>query len=290
MNFLTDLKRNIIDNDEKSNKKQKINAIIYCRISSLKQNEGLSLKSQELYCQEYCNNNKFNVINTITEIKSAKIMNKQKKLNELIINDNFVLIVYDQSRLSRNISDFINFSEKCKKQNVVIHFVQNELVSSNVSDLKKIISGVIDGEIESKNIGLRVKRSIEYRKRLGIYKSTISKYGYKNIKINNIITSNINFEEQKIIKLIEKLYWGSNGVSIDILLYEITGIKHSLYNIKDPTDNVETLEHGNMKLIDIANFLNSISIFKRTKKWSSRTIKNIINQNYINMTNLNIKN
>jgi DNA invertase Pin-like site-specific DNA recombinase len=217
-------------------------------------------------------------------------MNKQKKLNELIINDNFVLIVYDQSRLSRNISDFINFSEKCKKQNVVIHFVQNELVSSNVSDLKKIISGVIDGEIESKNIGLRVKRSIEYRKRLGIYKSTISKYGYKNIKINNIITSNINFEEQKIIKLIEKLYWGSNGVSIDILLYEITGIKHSLYNIKDPTDNVETLEHGNMKLIDIANFLNSISIFKRTKKWSSRTIKNIINQNYINMTNLNIKN
>ena len=267
-----------------------LNANIYCRISSLKQNDGLSLKSQELYCKEYCIKNKFNINNVITEIKSAKTMNKQQKLNDLITNDNFILVVYEQSRLSRNLVDFVNFMEKCNNKNVVIHFVQNELVSSNSLDFKKIIAGIIDGETESKNIGLRVKRSIEYRKSLGIYISSISKYGYKNIKINNTLILNINNEEQKIINLIEKLYWGSNIVSIHVLLYEITNIKHTLYNITDPKENIIKLEHGNMRLIDIANFLNSISIFKRTKLWSAKSIKNIINQNDIDITKLNIKN
>lgn len=252
-----------------------LDAIIYCRISTPNQIFGTSLDSQKLLCQEYCKKNNFNIKSTLVEIKSAQTMNKQEELYTFInSNENLNLIVYDPSRLSRNLKDYVDFMDKCKTKNITIHFVQDELVSSNNSDCKKILSGVIDGETESRNIGLRVKRSITYRKSRGIYKSSIPKYGY----LYNKKLLFVNTEEQQIIKLIQNLYWGSSIDTINKMLLKITGEPHELYFITAPEKQVKTIQYGNMRIIDIVHFLNSIPISKRNKSWNSAAISKIVNQ------------
>jgi DNA invertase Pin-like site-specific DNA recombinase len=254
-------------------------AIVYCRVSTKTQVFGTSLESQKLFCQEYCSNNNLNIKSIISESNSAKSMNKQVELNNLLkLNENINLVVYEPSRLSRNLSDFVNFIDQCKERNITIHFVHEELVSSNSSDLKKILSEIVDGETESKNIGMRVKRSIKYRKLQGTYKSSIPKYGYKYIK-NNLGTHKIiNIEEQRISNLINKLYWGSDIKSINHLLVKITGETHELYFTIVPEESVNKIDYGNMRMVDIVNFLNSIPILRRNKEWTSNAISKIVNE------------
>jgi DNA invertase Pin-like site-specific DNA recombinase len=253
------------------------NAIIYCRVSTKNQTFGTSIDSQKTYCQDYCSQNNLNIKSIIIESKSAKSMNTQKQLNIFIgANKNINLVVYEPTRLSRNLKDFIQFNDNCNKQNIKVHCVNDCLVSSNNLDFKEILSRIVDGEIESKNIGIRVKRSINYRKLKGTYKSSIPTYGIKYIKSNGKIQTVPNTEEHKIIDLIQKLYWGSEIKLINKLLVEITGTPQQLYYITNPEKSIEKIEYGNMRLVDIVNFLNSIPITRRNKKWNSNTISQIV--------------
>lgn len=263
-----------------SRNKIKEHAIIYCRISTPNQVSGTSLSSQQMFCQQYCSKNKMGIKSIIHEIKSAKNMHTQLLLNEFLeLNESINLIVYEPSRLSRNLKDFINFMDTCVKKNIIIHFVQNNLISSNTMDYKTIISGIIDGETESKNIGLRIKRSITYRKLQNTYRPSITQYGYKYVKTNlGNSTQTFNIEEQNIINLIQKLYWGSGIEPINELIVNITGIAHKLCFLTEPYEPAELVEYGNMKFIDIARFLNSIDINRRNKLWTSNSISKIINQ------------
>ena len=61
-----------------------IESIIYTRLSSHNQsfNNGVYVsieKNQTQKCSEYCNNNNINILDVITEIKSAKDITKQKR-------------------------------------------------------------------------------------------------------------------------------------------------------------------------------------------------------------------
>lgn len=253
------------------------NAIIYCRVSTKNQTFGTSIESQKTYCQDYCSQNNLNIKSIIIEYKSAKSMNTQKQLNIFIgSNKNINLVVCEPTRLSRNLKDFIQFNDNCNKQNIKVHCVNDCLVSSNNLDFKEILSRIVDGETESKNISIRVKRSINYRKLKGTYKSSIPTYGIKHIKSNGKIQTVPNTEERKIIDLIQKLYWGSEIKLINKLLVEITGTNQQLYYITNPEESVEKIEYGNMRLVDIVNFLNSIPITRRNKKWNSNTISQMV--------------
>lgn len=125
-NFCTKFSRNHIENS---------NAVIYCRVSTKNQTFGTSLESQKLFCQEYCSKNNLNVKSIINETNSAKSMDKQEELNNFLdFNEDINLVVYEPSRLSRNLKDFVQFMDQCKEHNITIHFVQDELVSSNNYD------------------------------------------------------------------------------------------------------------------------------------------------------------
>ena len=256
-----------------------LDAIIYCRVSTKNQTFGTSLESQKIFCQEYCSNNNLNIKSIINETNSAKLMDKQQELKKMLyLYKNINLIIYEPSRLSRNLRDFVQFIEQCKELNITIHFVQDKLVSSNNADFKKILSGIVDGETESKNIGMRIKRSINFRKRNGTFKASIPKYGFKHIKNNFKIHSSVNIEENRIINLIQKLYWGADIDLINNLLVQITGTVQELYFLTNPEETVQKIEWGNLRMIDIANFLNSIPIYRRNKKWTSNAISQIIRQ------------
>ena len=256
-------------------------AIIYTRVSTPNQTMGTSLDSQDACCREYCVKNGYTIIDKVKEISSAQYMNKQQYLNNILNNyEDIHLIILEPSRLSRNLKDGVNFLDVCKNKNIVIHFVQNELVSTNTSDIKTIISGVHDGEIESKNLGLRVKRSVKFRKANKEYYPSVIKYGYKlNKQLNNDkITRTLVKEphEQLVITLINKLYYGSDIKTIQNLLMTITGEYHELFNQKSTNEVVTRVEYGNMCIVDVAKFLNSIPIMKRNKEWTSSSVSSLL--------------
>jgi DNA invertase Pin-like site-specific DNA recombinase len=256
-------------------------AVLYARVSTNNQVDGTSLESQLQLSRKYCSDRKFKIIGEQIEVCSAKTMATQYVLQSILeYNNDVKLIVLDPSRLSRNVKDFIVFCDSCKNKNIEIHFVQNNLVATNTHDFKKILSGVIDSETEIINLSARIKHSVEFRKNNGKYYSSIAKYGYQYNKktINNKITTviEVNKQEQNIILLINKLFWGASIETLNSLLLQLTGTTHKLFNTKDPTEQINSIEYGNMLYVDIARFLNSIPLLHRNKKWTPSFISRLI--------------
>ncbi len=281
--------RNQSENDisskkaKKSKKALNTNTIIYTRISSKGQLLGTSINSQQMLCNEYCKDMKFNVLNCISEVSSAKELKKQKLLNNIIDNNsNINLVIYEPTRLTRNLNDYNNLMIQCNKKNIVVHFVQNKLVSSNMNDLQTISNSISNGELEIKILSERVKRSIQYMKAQNIFKSSIAKYGFSYIrKINPKTGKNIrelvkNEKEQLIIMLIKQLYWGESIKTIQNNMFKITRIKHEIYNTMDEDENMKRIEYGNMSMYSIADFLNENKINRKNKLWNSNSVSNIL--------------
>jgi DNA invertase Pin-like site-specific DNA recombinase len=275
----------ITNNLNKKNIKHNSNAIIYTRVSSSKQILGTSLDSQLEICRKYCEENNFKVLYEVSETVSALKIANQKNLLDLINeNENFELIVLEPSRFSRNIADFINLYDKLiKEKKIILHFVQDKLVSSNSYDLKKIFSGIYDGELESETLSKRMKRSVKKRRENGTYLPSVPPFGYSYnsiLKDGKIIKNRVkNEKEQQLIEFINKLYHGSAINELEEQLEKLTGVKHELYfpdYDEQANEQANDLEHGNMKFIDIANFLNSVDITRRNKDWNSNSVRQLI--------------
>lgn len=251
-----------------------LQTIIYSRVSTYKQVNGTSLESQISLCNNYCKLLKFNVINRVEEICSSISMANQTKLNDIIMNNsNINLVILEPSRLSRNIKDFTNLLDKCDKQNIILHFVQNNTVSNNSQDVKRIISNVYDAEIESKTISQRIKRSITYKKKMKTYLPPIPAFGYM-IQDKKLC---LDKTEQNIITLINKLFWGSDTNSINKLLSELTGSDEKIYELYNDNE-ISEVYHGNMRIIDIVYFLNNLGITFRGRNWYGNSVSKLIKE------------
>jgi DNA invertase Pin-like site-specific DNA recombinase len=270
--------------DFKSHKlNNKLEAIIYCRVSTQNQTFGSSLETQKDVGTIYCALNNFKIINIVNEVCSAKDMNKQVKLIDLVnSNDNIHIIIYDPSRISRNICDFTNLLRLCECKKITLHFVSDNLITNNNNDIKTVLSSVYDSEIEIKKLSKRIKDSIEQRKRNNTYVSSVPKYGYeyekKIINDKNINVVKKNDHEQKIINLVNKMYWGDDIKPIKLLLEELTGERQEIINPINPKEQITRIEYGNMTFVDIANFFNSISLSRRNRPWNPNSVSCIINE------------
>lgn len=251
------------------------NAIIYCRSSSLKQNQynHNSLEMQTFICREYCHKNQINVISLVTEICSAtSIANQKKLLNIINTHSNINLIIYDASRFSRNILEGIQLLNDCKNKNINIHNVKDNYTTNNYQGYLNFIDGIKNAEAESKLIGERIKSSIEHRRRLGEDFGN-PPYGYKREKINNI-NKIIEYEsEQNIIELGKKLYYGCTLIEANIYMKKITG-----NNIKSLfTEPCNKIEYGNFSYSMLAEFFNQNNIkYRNDELWTTSRISNII--------------
>ena len=280
------ISRNIDDLcvDFKSNKiNNNSNAIIYCRVSTQNQSYGSSLETQMEASTSYCTNNKFKITNIVHEVCSAKDMHKQEKLIELIkSNENINIIIHDPSRISRNIGDFAQLLHICESKKITLHFVSDSLITNNSNDIKMILSSVYDSEIEIKTLSKRVKASIERRKRNKTYLPSVPRYGYiyekKIINNKNVSVVKKNEHEQKIINLVNKMYWGDDIKPIQILLEELTGEKQEIINPTNPNEEITKIDYGNMTFVDIADFFNAIELSRRSKLWTADAISGIINK------------
>ncbi len=258
---------------------QKSNSYAYYRVSSKNQKDGYSIEQQRDACINYCKTNKFKLQGEVSEIVSAKSMIKQKNLQNLVnLVSDCNLIIYEPTRLSRNPEDYHKLLKTCEQKNITLHFVNPNLISDNNKDKRLIATGVVDGEFESEFISNRVKKSIAFRKLHGKYYPSIPKYGsaYCKISKNKLKVVN-NQKEMQITALINKLYFGGTAKDINNILADLTGnTKIQILNPYDTNEIITHVKYGNMRLIDIAKFLNSCNILRRNKPWNSKSVSDLL--------------
>ena len=257
-----------------------LESIIYNRISSKNQKDGMGLDNQSDINKQYCIENHLIVNEEIFETASAYDSNqKQVELINIINNKfNINIICYEPTRFSRNIKNTGEWFEIMEKNNINLICMNPLLISNNMVDKGKILLLIFHGENESKLKSKRMTKFIKDRKRIGNYYPSISKYGSSYFKVSkNNVKIISNKKECLIQTLAKKLYWGSKVKDINQLLFEITGDdKHLIYDMNSPDDKLKEIEHGNMCIIDIVNFLNFSEIKRRNKYWNHKSVSDLV--------------
>jgi len=249
-------------------------AVIYSRESDRMKH---SLDDQIQKAKKYANDNGFNVVSVIKETCSGKDIIKQIHLmNALLEHKDTHFIFSDTDRITRDFKGKCShFIDCCNANRNTIHIVNEELVSSIPLHFKKIVCGIIDAEEERKTISRRIKSSVAFRKRNGIYKPSIPKFGRMYIrdregKISKVVQRD---EEIDTIRLVNLMYYGGTCDEIEKLLIKITkNPRHKIYNYKDEESDVREIKRGNMTSTSIAEFLNYINLYKRNRKWSGASV------------------
>ena len=249
-------------------------AIIYARESDIMKH---SLEDQVQKAKEYAKANGFKVVSVIKETCSGGDILKQTQLmNALLENKDTHFIFSHMDRITRDFKGFCShFINCCNVNSNTIHIINEELVSSIPLHFKKIVCGIIDAEDERKTISRRIKSSVSFRKRNGIYKPSITKFGKmyvrdKDGKIAKVVQRE---EEVDTIRLVNLMYYGGKCDEIESLLIKITkNPRHRLYDMNDEDKEIREIKCGNMTSTSIAEFLNYIRLYKRNRKWSGASV------------------
>lgn len=184
-----------------------INAVAYCRVSTDKEDQLKSLKTQKELFEEYAKKNGLNLIHIYsdegisgTKTKNRIAFNQMMKDAETGIFQ--LILIKDFSRLARNTVDFLETCRKLRSYNVEAHFLNNKMNNLGNSELFLTVYAAVAQE-ESQNISMRVKSSKRHNAEKGKIPNFV--FGYDKI-IGDYFHLNINEDEAKIVKLIFKKY------------------------------------------------------------------------------------
>lgn len=164
-------------------------AIIMCRISSVKQNIGNSLSEQEAICKEYCRSKNFEVIQNKQAIESA-FTKRRPKFNEILNLIQQVkvapvaLVLSESNRLARSFNHISVLDDLVKTGKVEIHFVKEQLVISSFStadDLRTYRIFIAQAEYYSAKLSEATKKSLQTMRENGFYPGK-APIGYKNCR------------------------------------------------------------------------------------------------------------
>lgn len=259
-------------------------AIIYTRLSSSNQsyNNGIyvSIENQLNMCNEYCKKLNLEVVNSVSEIKSGKNINKQNELQKIISeNSNINIIFYNITRFSRNTGQAIDFINKCIDKKIKLHFAEENFTIDHYMDMHRLRLGLSQAEYELNVISNRIKSNNKVLKNKG-WKFGLAKYGKKAIFRNGIRGFVINNYEKEIINFIIMARVGD--VSCKKLNIQLNKI---IPNNKDPIEfwdedkKIEVFKKKfTLTFAEIADLLNSYNIKARCGSWNSGKVNRIFNQ------------
>lgn len=262
------------------------NAIIYTRLSSHNQsyNNGVyvSIENQINKCSEYCHNNNLNILEVITEIKSAKDLNKQKELVKILNNNsNINIIFYNITRFSRNTGHAIEFVNKCKDKNIQLHFIEENMKIDHYMDLHRLRLGLSQAEYESNVISNRVKSNNRILRNKG-WSFGQPAYGKKVIFTHGIRKFQTSKHETEIINFIILARIGKVSC-----LQLNKQLKKILPKNKEPIEfwdmkTGEMIEYFDKKYTlsfgEISDLLNEYKIKSRFGVWTPSKVNRIYNQ------------
>jgi hypothetical protein len=218
--------------------------------------------------EKFIKKNNLKLFKIVKDIGSAYLKSQEQLKSLLKSCKNKTIVVYDPSRLSRNVVNFKDIYSICQKQNHNIAIVSINTIFNifNKSNYKILFDLISKAQEESRLIGERISRTYRYKKD-------------KQLPWGN------NLRERNITTIIKAL--SLHHSSIPIL--SIGNIILSLSPIKEPFEIIEYDDYGYERPITgvlpyamstqkIADTLNHYQIFKRNNaKWTSLNVFNIIN-------------
>lgn len=271
-----------ISNLQITNKRKNIteDAIIYARCSTNTQLQ--SIQNQISICIDYCKDKDLNIVNIYKDIKNGHNITNLQIYSIPENYQNISIIIADPSRLSRNISNTVDFIEKCNIANIKLHFVRDNLITDSNQDIKKIINLTCDAYIETQTLSKRLKTTFETKKKNGsmLGKVPFGMELYNEINpLNQIIIRRFrpNHNEQQIIKLINMMYFGCNNMNDFYNCYQNL-TNNITYRMTDNYNKeFEQIFYGNFTKKTIMEFLNDNLIYNRNNIWTVNMINNILN-------------
>jgi DNA invertase Pin-like site-specific DNA recombinase len=202
--------------------------IIYARISSENQRPEqveayCSYDAQVQLCKEFIKNNGGKLLSVYQEVCSASRMRKQVLLSIIKNNTNIVIITYDGSRLSRNVSDFTQAYELASSRKIRFATVFPPQIHTHES----LLSLIQQSEEEGKAIGRRISAGIQARRRLGAFTGSVAPFGKKIVRRSDNLRVLVDDpQEQRITRLVKLLREsGSSCKEISDCITSITGEK-----------------------------------------------------------------
>jgi DNA invertase Pin-like site-specific DNA recombinase len=230
------------------------------------------LNTQNFICREFCKEKNFKVVSLVSEECSAKEISNQKKLLEIINKyEKINIVISDVSRLSRNVKEALDLIDKCNKKKIIIYSVKQKIDTSTKYGYFQFIDFLKYAEIESNQTSERIKTTIKYKKKMGTSFGHCP-FGFQAERIDNVRKFVENYNEQLIITLINKLYYGCSVEYANKIIKELTG-NDIIALFTEPTKEIEC---GNFTCSSLAYFLNDHNIKNRNKDWTGNSISNII--------------
>ena len=252
-----------------------MSAILYSRISKLStgygSNNHLSLESQDHENRKFILDNNLKIFKSLKEVGSSYLKKQYDLINILKNCKNKTLVVYEVSRLSRNVRNFKEIYDICSKQKHDIAIVNmNKKFKHDISDNFEILLKLVEkSENESREIGQRISRTLRYKKSMEVPWG--SNENEKNIKKLIWLLGNKNSSIERIKKLIEKV--GNNeGVE------EFAIVECSSECVENDREIKDFLPYQ-MTTREIISVLNEYEIKKRNARFKSSDIYEILNNN-----------
>jgi len=256
--------------------------IIYTRVSSHTQTQGdyASLDAQRDTCLNWLR--QYNVSNPsiITDVGSAltpHLLRQQTAMIEGAKKGTYI-IVYAYDRLARSVIHATQIIEQLKKKGVRVISVREPLDYSTPIGYNQLMAIFNAAELESRNIGLRVKNTMDCIRRNGGCPHE-PPYGYK-IVVNTGRKTTKDPREQKIIKFICGLRKGTHTVAqLNKILFSLIPAGRLDLQVPIVIDHGNTTvarsEENSVPYADIAFILNEYEIPARRGEWTASKIAKI---------------
>ena len=255
----------------------KNSVIIFARVSKSSDKKCMSLCSQEHACTEFAKRNGFGIFKVLKDIGSAFSKPQTDLKNILKSCKNKLLVVFDPSRLSRNIRNFCEIYKICEKNKhsiaiVTLNTVFNYRITSNYELLFRLIERT---QQESIDLGRRISRSYKYKK------SKELPWGKKLNEIGIVVDNDL---ELKILHLINLL--NTEGSSIKIIQFFIKELGKT--EGKGPFEIVEYTRSGKcndlcsetlpypMAVRNIVETLKFYEVPGRCRSWTKEHVNKIL--------------
>jgi DNA invertase Pin-like site-specific DNA recombinase len=249
-------------------------SIIYCRISSIAQNEynkSVSLYAQEQICSKFAYENKLRVKAMYKEIHTA--YNKIPKiLNEIINKKGKTILISSIDRYSRNVEIGIKIAAKAIKNRNKFIFIQEKFICKSMYDLMVLKKFLQNTAYESASISNRTKNTRSFLINNGMFAGGYIPYGY-NVVERRLVPNDL---EQKIITFIKtcrKDYIMSDDLNKQMLA--ISGSPETI-NCYDGKNNIVKHITQPLTLMEISDILNSFGVQKRGSLWCPRVLNTAI--------------
>lgn len=189
----------------------------YCRVSTDKEDQLMSLRTQKEFFDEYARRNNMQLVELYADegISGTKLKNR-KEFNRMMSDAEKgkfdAIYVKDVSRLARNVVDFLQSIRRLKFLNIDCRFITANM-STNDGELTLTILAAVAQE-ESANLSKRVKFGKKRNAEKGRVPNIV--YGY-NKTIGEYFNLEINLAETKTVRWIFDTYvnrrFGANKIA-----------------------------------------------------------------------------